>query len=164
MEKRTFAKDVCVMSIEPDLKKIHNNVMQMRADIVNGWNRRGLSYSSFPDKEILERTVQILEDQLIDLVVQAGYYKRKYMKHITVFIDKEADYLIENIQHKDRLDASIKLVNEAMQHVAVRVVNRSKLVRKNKRHEWIRFWIPVAISILALTISVATVIFSENDL
>lgn len=150
------------MNIQAEFEKIENEIRKVRTDIKNDFNRRGLLNSGFPDNEIFQKTMELLECRLVQLITQHGYHRQKYRKSISNFLNQQTSYLIKNIVHQEQKEASRDIIEGTSEKLKIRIANRISSVQVHKRHEWIKFWIPVSVSITALVVSIFVAIYGRN--
>lgn len=149
-----MTNDKSVNGLDAELARLKRLVEKKMHDIDGEMVARGMYFSGPAIVRKVEEISQLLEDQITILI--SNFPGESDEKRIMEYIDQTKRQIYRAAKRHgltvDKLDV-LELRTDELKGV---LKNRKHQIRAAKQKESIRYWVPVAISVLALIVSVVS--------
>lgn len=139
-----------------EFRKISRQVKDALRESNEKANRRGVLFSGMPIALKVEATGELLENTLKRLA--QIYLRKSELAEVEKFLDQQQEVILQSIKANDPKADHSPVVIERMDEVKGVVRSAHHQARRLSKVEWIKFWIPISISALALIVSVLAIV------
>lgn len=148
-------------SIDVELKRVARLTRTCATRINNEANANGALYSGIPIAKKVEEISQILEDELAKVI--NDFMNKSNIEKVEKFIDGQKNYMYKSAYALGLPESSlIHDLDTRAEELKGLVQNKRNQSKRARREKLITFWVPVTISIIALIVSIVSLVGSHS--